>query len=288
MNFSEKLEAAVRTKNSCLMLGLDPNPEKMPDHFEKTAAGCREFCEQMMSVCEDLICGVKIQMAYFEVFGSEGIKAVEDLLKMAKEKNLITLIDGKRNDIGSTAEAYAKAYLGDGPLGADSLTVNPLLGTDGMKPFVEACEKNDRGIFVLVRTSNPSSEEFQGGKKELCVDIAEKVEEWNITTQSPKNQLSSVGAVVGATNGPMLSFFREEMPHAWILAPGIGVQGGSMEDALAVQRDGLGLLIPVSRSILYAGKDKDFLEKARMALVELYEAQVATQGGDEGEENEAE
>ena len=274
MNFSEKLEAAVKEKNSCLMLGLDPNPDKMPAHFSKDAEGCREFCEQMMAVCEDLICGVKIQMAYFEVFGSEGIKAVEELLKSAKEKNLIPLIDGKRNDIGSTAEAYAKAYLGDGPLGADCLTVNPLLGTDGLQPFVKACEKNDRGIFVLVRTSNPSSEEFQGGKKELSIAIAEKVEEWNITTQSEQNQLASIGAVVGATLEGALSFFREEMPHAWILAPGVGAQGGSLEEALKIRQDGLGLLIPVSRAVLYAGDGKDFLEKSRLALMELYEAQV--------------
>ena len=256
------------------MLGLDPNPDKMPEHFRKDAQGAKEFCEQVMAVCEDLICGVKIQMAYFEVFGSAGIKAVEELLEIAKSKNLITLVDGKRNDIGSTAEAYAKAYLGDGPLGADSLTVNPLLGTDGMQPFIEACEKNNRGIFVLVRTSNPSSAEFQGGEKELCIDIAEKVEEWNITTQSEKNQLASVGAVVGATNSQMFHFFREEMPHAWILAPGVGAQGGSMEEVLEARRDGLGVIIPVSRAVLYAGSGKNFLEASRAAMIELYEQQV--------------
>ena len=187
MNFSEKLESAVRTKRSCLMLNLDPNPEKFPIGISKDASGALKFCLDTMSQTHDLICGVKIQMAYFEQFGAEGIKAVEMLLKMAKELDLVTMIDGKRNDIGATAEAYANAYLADGPLGADSLTVNPYLGSDGVVPFVKKCEKNNRGIFVLVRTSNPSAEEFQGGKAEISLRVAEKVQEWNISTQSTEN-----------------------------------------------------------------------------------------------------
>ena len=148
-NFSERLESAVRKKNSCLMLGLDPIMENMPEKFPKTAEGAFTFCVEMMQLLSQYICGVKIQMAYFEQFGAEGVKAVEHLLKLAKELGLITLVDGKRNDIGSTAEAYSEAYLGNGPLSADSLTVNPFLGTDGIMPFVRKCEENGRGIFVL-------------------------------------------------------------------------------------------------------------------------------------------
>jgi len=128
MNFSDRLESAIKEKNSCLMLGIDPNVSKMPSAFTRDAKGCEEFSKAMIDMAEDLICGIKIQMAYFEVFGAAGIQAVENILKHAKEKKLITLVDGKRNDIGSTAEAYAEAYLHDGPLSADALTVNPLLG----------------------------------------------------------------------------------------------------------------------------------------------------------------
>ena len=272
-NFSDRLTAAVQAKNSCMMLGLDPNPDKMPEFFTKDAAGAFQFCSKMMAATHDLICGVKIQMAYFEQFGAEGIKAVEELLKLAKGMELITMVDGKRNDIGSTADAYAKAYLEDGPLSADCMTVNPLLGTDGIKPFVERCEKNGRGIFVLVRTSNPSAQEFQGGEYEMSRKIAEKVEEWNITTQSEENMLSSVGAVIGATIEPeFLKFFREEMPHAWFLCPGVGAQGGSIDAVKAVQVDGLGVLIPVSRAVLYASSGEDFAQAGRAVLEEQLKA----------------
>ncbi|MCF7812154.1 orotidine-5'-phosphate decarboxylase [Candidatus Gracilibacteria bacterium] len=274
MNFSEKLESVVKEKNSCLMLGLDPKPEKFPKKFTRNAGGAFQFCSEMIESLHDLVCGVKIQMAYFEVFGHEGIAAVEKLIALAKEKNLIVLIDGKRNDIGSTAEAYAKAYLGDGPLSGDALTVNPLLGTDGMLPFIKYCEENGRGIFVLVRTSNPSAAEFQGGEGDLSVRIAEKVEEWNMTTQSPKNNFSSVGAVLGATIPEgMLSFFREEMPHAWFLCPGVGAQGGSMEEVLKCRKHGIGVLIPVSRSVLYASDGEDYIAAAREEMQKLWEAQ---------------
>lgn len=269
-NFSDRLTAAVQAKNSCFMLGLDPNPDKMPEFFTPDAQGAQEFCAKMMAATHDLICGVKIQMAYFEQFGAEGIKAVEELLALAKELDLITMVDGKRNDIGSTADAYAKAYLENGPLGADCMTVNPLLGTDGIQPFLKRCEEYGRGIFVLVRTSNPSAKEFQGGEYEMSRKIAEKVEEWNITTQSAETMLASVGAVIGATIEPeFLKFFREEMPHAWFLCPGVGAQGGSIEAVKDVQVDGLGVLVPVSRAVLYASDERDFAEAGRAVLQEM-------------------
>ena len=274
MLFSDKLENAVRSKKSCLMLNLDPNPDKMPDHFPKNAEGCFEFCKQVIEATQDYICGVKPQMAYFEVFGSKGIKAVEELLKIAKSKDLISVIDGKRNDIGSTCEAYAKTYLEDGPLSGDALTVNPFLGTDGITPFIKRCEIFGKGIFVLVRTSNPSAIEFQGGETEISVRIAEKVEEWNVTTQSKKNNFTSVGAVIGATLEPdLIKFFREEMPHAWFLMPGVGAQGGNINSILNVQKNGLGVLIPVGRSILYAGTGKNFSKDSKKVVQKLFELQ---------------
>lgn len=275
MNFSERLGDAVLSKDSCLMLGLDPNLTKMPEKFSKDAEGCYHFCKEMMEHLADLICGVKIQMAYFEVFGSAGIKQVEKLIKDAQKLGLIVLVDGKRNDIGSTCEAYAQSYLADGPLGADALTVNAYLGSDGILPFVKKCEENGRGIFILARTSNPSAKEFQDSE-DFSVRIAEKIEEWNISTQSEKNHFSSVGAVVGATQPGALKFFREEMPHAWILAPGVGAQGGDPKEALGIRRDKLGLLIPVSRSVLYASAGDDYLQAGRKAMQELYDMQKET------------
>ena len=275
MNFSEKLEAAVKEKGSFLMLGLDPNPEKFPVGISKDAKGALEFCTEIMKSTHDLVCGIKIQMAYFEQFGAEGIKAVEVLLKLAKELKLITLVDGKRNDIGATAEAYAKAYFGKGsPLECDCMTVNPLLGTDGILPFIRYCEEDGKGIFVLVRTSNPSAVEFQGGEAEISLRIAEMVEAWNVTTQSPKNMFSSVGAVIGATIEPeFMAFFREEMPHTWFLCPGVGAQGGDMDSVKAVQTNGIGVIVPVSRSVLYASSGKDYAKAARVEMENLWEMQ---------------
>jgi len=254
------------------MLGLDPNLDKMPPHIPKNIQGIFEFLSQIIDKTQDYICGVKIQMAYFEVFGSEGIAVVEKLLKISKEKNLITIVDGKRNDIGSTCEAYAKAYLADGPLSADAITVNPYLGSDGILPFVKLCEKNDRGIFVLVRTSNPSAVEFQGGDKEISLKVAEKIEEWNISTQSPKNNFSSVGAVIGATIDPkFLKFFREEIPHSWFLTPGVGAQGGSLNAVLDIRKNNIGVIIPLSRSVLYAGDDENFAEASKEEIKKLFD-----------------
>lgn len=271
-NFSERLQDSVESKNSCLMLGLDPNINKIPEKFSKNAEGCYNFCKEMMENVADLICGVKIQMAYFEIFGSHGIQQVEKLIQDAKKLDLIVLIDGKRNDIGSTCEAYAESYLADGPLGADALTVNAYLGSDGILPFVKKCEENGRGLFILARTSNPSAKEFQDSE-DFAVRVAEKIEEWNITTQSEKNMFSSIGAVVGATQPGALKFFREEMPHAWILAPGVGAQGGDPKEALGIRRNKLGLLIPVSRSVLYASREDDYLEAGRASMQELYDMQ---------------
>ncbi len=284
MNFSEKLESAIKQKNSCMMLGLDPNQDKMPKEFhkivkKKTKTGVPEnaawaqayydFCREILATTERYICGIKIQMAYFEVLGSAGIIAVENLIKLAKERQIIVLIDGKRGDIGTTCEAYAKAYLEDGFLSSDSLTVNPFLGSDGVSPFVKLCEKNNRGIFVLVKTSNPSANEFQ---ENISDKVALSVEKWGESTRS-ENGFSSIGAVVGATNGADLKHFRNLMPHTWILAPGIGAQGGSMSDVLNAQTNGLGVIIPVSRSVLYASNEDDFAEKAGEEMKRLWEGQ---------------
>jgi len=273
-NFSDRCEEIVNAKKSCLLLGLDPNVAKMPSHLPKNPEGILTFCLEIINATEKMIAGVKIQMAYFEIFGAKGIEVVEKILEVCRKKGLLTIIDGKRNDIGSTAEAYAEAYLGDGKLGADALTVNPFLGSDGILPFVKKCEENGRGIFVLVRTSNPSAVEFQAGDKEISLRVAEKIGEWDVTTQSEKNFFSSVGAVIGATLDPeLIKFFRDELPLAWFLCPGVGAQGGDLASVLAVRKNGIGVLIPMSRSILYAGNGKDYAQKSAEVMMEMYEAQ---------------
>ena len=284
MNFSDRLAHTIGKKKSCLILGLDPSKDKMPKYFHHQAISRQEndekpqavwakmyteFCLRMMMACEPFICGIKIQMAYFEVLGSHGILAVEHLISVGKEKGLIVLVDGKRNDIGSTCDAYAQAYLEDGSLGADALTVTPFLGSDGVAPFVKRCKQNDRGIFVLTRTSNPSSEEFQPSLEEALV---EKMNEWGKSTIG-KCGFSSVGSVVGATQGGALEKFRKALPNTWFLAPGVGAQGGSMEDVMAASRDGLGVIIPVSRAVLYASDKEDFMEKGAEAMEQLFQEQ---------------
>ena len=273
MHFSEKLAHAITTKNSCLMLGLDPNWDKLPDFLKQKddeaitkAVVFQKFCELMIDACQDYICGVKIQMAYFEVLGCAGIKAVENLIKYARTKELIVLMDAKRGDIGSTCEAYSEAYLGNSTLSGDAVTVNPFLGDDGLRPFYK--KGPEKGSFVLVKTSNPSGSQYQ---KNIYKQIAKDVESAGIKS---KNGWSHLGAVVGATNGKEIKIARDLMPSTWILAPGIGAQGGSLEDVLSIRdKKGLGVLIPMSRSILYASSGENFLEAARQEVKKMWDLQ---------------
>lgn len=273
MHFSDKLADIIKTKNSCLMLGLDPNWDKLPSFLKQRedealtkAVVFQKFCELMIDACEDYVCGVKIQMAYFEVLGCPGIRAVENIIIYAQEKNLVVLIDAKRGDIGSTCEAYAEAYLGNSTLSGDAVTVNPFLGSDGLEPFYK--KGPEKSTFVLVKTSNPSGSQYQ---EKIYKKIAKDVE---IAGTKSKNGWSHLGAVVGATNGKEIQIARELMPSTWVLAPGIGVQGGKMKDVLAIRdKAGLGVLIPVSRSILYASDGEDFIEAAQVEIKKMWKLQ---------------
>jgi len=273
MKFSDRLASAVRSKKSCLVLGLDPVLEKLPSHLPKTTEGIFEFCQKIIDSTEDLIVGVKPNLAFFEIFGSEGIAVLERLLAYCRAKNLFIILDGKRGDIGSTAEMYARACLEPGmPLESDACTVNPFCGSDGLRPFVEHCEKHEKGIFVLVRTSNPSAIEIQGGESEVSVVVANLIEDLGLSTISEENFFHSVGAVVGATLDPeFLKFWREEMPHSWFLCPGVGTQGGDFASVLSLQKNGVGVLVPVSRSVIFAGEGVDFAEKSREKMREFFD-----------------
>ena len=294
MHFSDKLAAVIHSKNSCLMLGLDPNWEKLPTSI-KTAQTLQakadiyeKFCCDMVDVCADKVCGIKIQMGYFEALGSVGVKAVENLIAFtrAQHPELIIMMDAKRGDIGSTSEAYAQAFLGsDSPLSGDCVTVAPYMGTDSIKPFLDISKNNAKGLFVLAKTSNPSSKEIQDV---AMLSTVHSNLNWTVSkywaflyeelchleSLNGGSVYGSHGAVVGATHSEDLKEFRELMPSAWLLCPGVGAQGGKIEDVLAIRdEDGLDVLIPVSRAVLYAGNQNDYLAKAKEAMEELWAAQ---------------
>ncbi len=209
---------------------------------------------------------MKFQSAFFERFGPEGVRALWNAASLARSRGLLVIIDGKRNDIGSTAEAYADAYLGpDGDsCDADALTVTPYLGGDGIAPFVDRGVKNGRGVFVLVRTSNPSAGDFQdleSGGRPIYRHVAEKVLEW----AAPHRESSGygpIGAVVGATYPEQLAELRAILPGIWFLVPGYGAQGGSAEDVASAFDDrGLGAVINSSRGIAFAYERPEYRER---------------------------
>ncbi len=261
---------------------------RAPDEvtFEDAAAGILAFNKRVVDAVCDIVPAVKVQIAYYEMYGPAGIEAFEQTLLYAKSKGLFVMTDAKRNDIGATASCYAKAYLGLTELGegmeqafpSDFLTVNGYLGTDGIKPFSDLARKFDRGIFVLVKTSNPSSGELQDLKLENGMTVYEYmgslVEKWGEETRG-KYGYSAVGAVVGATHPAQAAVLRKQMPHTFFLIPGYGAQGGTADDLkVCFGADGVGGIVNSSRGILcayrkeqYAGMPFD--EAARAACLDM-------------------
>lgn len=268
----------IKATGNPTVAGLDPKLDYIPqtilteafETYGKTSEGvCNaifRFNQGLIDALCDIVPAVKPQMAYYEMYGLGGLTALSKTVDYAREKGMYVILDGKRNDIGSTAEAYAAAYLGETKIGtefykndfdADALTVNPYLGTDGILPFVKQCEAQDKGIFVLVKTSNPSSGELQDLTLDGCKlyeRVAHLVNRWGMSTVG-QSGYSGVGAVVGATYPEQLTELRSVMPKAYFLVPGYGAQGGKAEDvAKAFNKDGLGAIINASRSIMCAYK----------------------------------
>ncbi len=267
MHFADALTERVKAL-SPVCVGLDPQLAKLPEGIAKDPQGVLEFGKGIIDAVKHIAPCVKPQMAFFEVLGWEGMKVFWELCRYAKEQDLIVIADGKRGDIGSTCEAYAEAYLYEGsPI--DALTVNPYLGSDGIKPFLAQCVQNGKGIFVLVKTSNPSSGELQdlpAGDEAVHEHLAQLVESWGAQHLGPETNLSCVGAVVGATYPEEMKYLRTLMPHIPFLIPGYGAQGGTAEDAKhGFIPDGTGAIVNASRSILYASKGKDWKEAAGKA-----------------------
>ncbi len=280
-NFADRLITAIRQKHSPCIVGLDPRVENMPtfvlsaidtdDGLRRTIA---TFHRLVIDSIADLIPAVKPQTAFFEQYGIPGILALADTIGYARSRGLLVIVDGKRNDIGSTAEAYARAFLGGGhpSLQGDALTVSPYLGRDSLLPFVDACQKHGTGIFVLVKTSNRGSGDLQdltlaGEAKTIYDKVAELVASLGETVLGSSGY-SSIGAVVGATYPEQAAQIRGRMPKAIILVPGYGAQGGTAQDVVpCFHPGGLGAIVSASRSITYELPNRHISEVDFQSLV---------------------
>ena len=280
-NAIDKLIEKIKDTNNPTVMGLDPRYEMLPncvtEKYPKTLEGVSqaiiEYNKALIEATYDIIPAIKPQVAFYEMFGIPGMKALEETCKYAKEKGMIVIADAKRGDIGSTAAGYSNAYLGKTKIGdieqsifdIDFLTVNPYMGTDCVKPFVEDCKKYGKGLFVLVKTSNPSSGELQDLKlesgEEVYTKVAGLVEKWGEDLRG-KYGYSSISAVVGVTYPEQLQSIRKVAPHTYFLIPGYGAQGGKAEDiALGFDKEGLGGIVNASRSLMCAYKSDKWKEK---------------------------
>lgn len=271
-NYAARLDDAVRRKGTAALVGLDPRFDQLPqsivaeaeknpgDRHAVIARAFALFCKGIIDVVAPLVPAVKPQAAFFEEYGCSGVLALIDIVKYAREKELIVILDAKRGDIGSTAEAYARGLLAGedpdaAPWAADALTVNPYLGADTLEPFVKVATERNAGIYVLVRTSNPGAKTFQDRQSDglpMYRHVAATVEQLAAQTANG-GEFGIVGAVAGATWPQELAELRAAMPHAPFLVPGYGSQGGTAADVSAAFRpDGSGALVNSSRAINFA------------------------------------
>lgn len=282
INAIDNLIEKIKETNNPTVMGLDPRYDMIPEvirnkytnNLEGISKAILEYNKELIDNIYDIIPAIKPQLAFYEMFGIEGMQVFKETCKYAKEKGMIVIADAKRGDIGSTAKGYSNAYLGQTPIGGenisvfdniDFLTVNPYLGVDSITPFVEDCIKYGKGIFVLIKTSNPSSGELQDLKlengKTVYEHVASLVEKWGEELRG-KYGYSSVAAVVGATYPEQLKEIREKAPHTYFLIPGYGAQGGKVEDiALGFGEKGLGGIVNASRSLMCAYKSDKWKEK---------------------------
>lgn len=293
-----RLIKEIKKKGNPIVVGLDPKLDFIPGYIKeesfaelgKTLEGAAKaiyrFNKEIVDAVSDIVPAVKPQIAMYEQFGIPGLKAYKKTIDYAHEKGLVVIGDIKRGDIGSTSASYAAAHLGKvdiegesfAPFDEDFATVNPYLGSDGVQPFIDVCRENDKGIFVLVKTSNKSSGEFQDrkiGEETLYELVGQKVNEWG--AQAMDGEYSDVGAVVGATYPEIGRALRKIMPKAFILVPGYGAQGGTGADLKDFfNDDGLGAVVNSSRGIIAAWKKDEtikdesyFAGSARRAALEM-------------------
>ena len=293
----DRLITKIKELNNPTVVGLDPRFEYVPkfiqdkflledgESMKAAAKAIFKFNQSIIDEICDIVPAIKPQAAYYEMYGHFGIKTLEKTIRYAKLKGMFVITDGKRNDIGATMDAYASAHLGSvsigenncEPFGADALTVNGYLGTDGINPLLKICKESDKGIFVLVKTSNKSSGELQDkliGDTPVYALMGDMCEEWG-KDQIGQYGYSSVGAVVGATYPEQLAELRKRLPHTMFLVPGYGAQGGGAQGvAAAFDQNGLGAIVNSSRAIMCAYKNEgcpetDFAKAARREAIRM-------------------
>lgn len=288
----DKLIDEILKKDNPSVVGLDTCLDYLPsdmlegvDDFKKASDAIIEFNKNIVDKIYDIVPAVKVQVAYYEMYGVEGMRAFKETCEYATEKGMLVIADVKRNDIGSTAGCYSKAYLSGVTVGnkkinafnTDFITVNGYLGSDGINPFVKDCEEYDKGLFILVKTSNPTSGELQDKKFEsgntLYEEMADLVAKWGASTVG-KYGYSSVGAVVGATHMEQARIIRERIPNVFFLIPGYGAQGGTADDLAVCFKDGIGGIVNSSRGILTAYKKDqykgmNYADAARQASIDM-------------------
>ena len=296
MGFDRLIRKIKETGNPSVV-GLDPKLEYVPEFLRKeyeeedglslraAARAIFAFNKAIIDEICDVVPAIKPQAAYYEMYGHEGMKTLEKTIRYAKIKGMFVITDGKRNDIGATMQAYTAAHLGTvmvgenelEPFGADALTVNGYLGSDGIHPLLEVCKERDKGIFVLVKTSNPSSGELQDQLMDgvpLYARMGDLCEKWGADTVGEFGY-SAVGAVVGATYPAQLAELRERLPHTFFLVPGYGAQGGGAEGvAAAFDKNGLGGIVNSSRAVMCAYKKeecdpREFAAAARREVIRM-------------------
>ena len=280
-NAMDVLIEKIKECDNPTVIGVDTRYDMVPECVRKKystnlkgmCSAMLEYSKALIDATYDIIPAVKLQSAYFEMYGVEGIKLYKEMIDYCKEKGMVVMADVKRGDIGSTSAGYSRAYLGKNMIDekeqaifdVDFATVNPYMGSDCVMPFVEDCKKYDKGIFVLVKTSNKSSGEIQDVKAEDGEEIYKKVAKLVNTWGSEligENGYSSVSAVVGATYPKQLQELRELMPHSYFLIPGYGAQGGKAKDiALGFDKNGLGGIVNATRSLMCAYKSDLWKDK---------------------------
>ncbi len=272
----DKLIDKIKLTNNASVIGLDTCVDYLPQDMQQKCTNLAEASKQitqfnfdLIDTLKDIIPAVKVQVAYYEMYGVEGMMAFRDTIKYARQNGLMVIADIKRNDIGSTASAYSKGYIGNTmlngksftPFESDFITVNGYLGSDGIVPFVKDCEKNDKGLFVLVKTSNPTSGELQdqtmNNGKTLYDNMATLVDGWG-SQLIGKYGYSNIGGVVGATHKEQAQVIRKAHPNMFFLIPGYGAQGGKAEDLAVCFEDGIGGIVNSSRGILCAYKKPEY------------------------------
>ena len=280
VNAIDRLIDKIKELNNPTVLGLDPRFELMPEciktkygkNVDTICDGILEFNKNLIDSVFDIIPAIKPQLAFYEMFGPRGMEVFRKTCEYAKQKGMLVIADAKRGDIGSTCAGYSNAYLGKTNVGEyeeslysiDFLTVNPYLGSDGIKPFAEDCKKYNKGLFILVKTSNPSSGELQDLRlengKTIYEEVGSLVSSWGEELIG-KYGYSSIGAVVGATYPNQMETLRGLMPNTFFLIPGYGAQGGKAEDIALGFSDGIGGIVNASRSLMCAFKSDRWKDK---------------------------